>query len=126
MVFGVGTDILSIKRFRSDQASLEAGSAFLHKAFTARERAEADSCHDRVLCLARQFAGKEAIFKAIGSGDGTIRLNEIEITTLPTGKSAVRLSGRMHELANASRISDIQVSLTHNQDYAMAFAMMIS
>ncbi len=124
MITGVGTDILKIDRLRNDQASLTTGSPFLTKTFTTDELHAAAERADPTRYLATRFAGKEAVFKALGTGDGLIRLNEIEILNDDNGQPNVTLSGRARLAADAMSVTNIQISLSHDTDYAIAFAIM--
>jgi holo-[acyl-carrier protein] synthase len=126
MVIGVGTDILKIDRLRQDQDDLAANSAFLRKTYTPAERQAAAERPDPVSFLCTRFAGKEAVFKALGSDDPQIRLDQIEILNNPAGQPCVTLYGRMKELADARGITSIHLSLSYETDYALAFAIMES
>lgn len=120
MTIGVGTDILSIQRIRdileSDRES------FAGKVFTAKEREQASDNPDPVSYLATRFAGKEAVFKCFGI-HGNIRLNEIEILDGETGQPQVTLLGRFLDVAAEKGIRDIQISLSYENEYAVAFAV---
>lgn len=124
MVIGIGTDILDINRLRRCPEDLEDSAPFLVKTYTAAEREAAAARPDRVAYLATRFAGKEAVFKALGTGDGQVRLNEIEILNNTDGQPQVRLTGRMKMLADNRGVEDIKLSLSFENDYAIAFAIM--
>ena len=66
MIFGIGTDIVKISRIE-DMKSL---STFAEKILSTEEHKLASSFKDKKLVryLAKQFAAKEAISKAFGTG----------------------------------------------------------
>ncbi len=120
MVIGVGTDILSMKRFRD---VLEAdSSSFLEKVFTERERIQASQSHDGTAYFAPRFSGKEAVFKCFGI-HGNVRLSEIEILDGETGQPQVTLSGELNRIAEQKGIRDVRISLSYENNYAVAFAV---
>ena len=121
MVLGIGTDILKIERIRN--AFQGENDAFMHRVFTDNEREQARNRHDPVLYFATRFAGKEAVFKCFGiEGNGT-NLSEIEILGAETEQPQVNLLGRFQEIAKKKGIRNIQISLSYETDYAIAFAM---
>ncbi|WP_372734808.1 holo-ACP synthase [Nocardioides sp.] len=96
------------------------GARYLDRVYT---RAEQDGCRlGGPASLAARFAAKEAVLKLIGTADG-VDLREVEILT-PTGRPEVRLRGRAAELAAdlGLRAEDIDVSLSHSGDLALAVA----
>jgi len=120
MIRGVGTDILNIQRIR-DILDSDSGS-FVRKVFTAREREQADASPDRVSYLATRFSGKEAVFKCFGI-PGNVRLSEIEVLDGEFGQPRVTLSGGLGEIAAQKGVRDVQISLSYDTDYAIAFAV---
>jgi len=120
MVIGVGTDILKIQRIRD---GLGGGEAFLKKSFTPREREQARQRSDPALFYATRFAGKEAVFKCFGVDGGDVRLNEIEILGSDTGQPQVSLLGKALDIAAQKGIRNIQISLSYDTEYAVAFAL---
>jgi phosphopantetheine--protein transferase-like protein len=121
MVLGIGIDILSIERMRG-VLETDSGS-FINKVFTTKEREQASDHPDPVTYFATRFAGKEAVFKCFGIDGSGIRLNEIEIRGAETEQPQVKLLGKVREIATAKGIKDIQISLSYDTDYAVAFAI---
>lgn len=121
MVIGIGTDILKIQRIRDSLRSGE--DSLVRKSFTAEEQRQARKRFDPVLFYATRFAGKEAVFKCFGiNGDG-IRLNEIEILESDSGQPRVSLFGNIRDMATVRGIEKIQISLSYDTEYAVAFAI---
>jgi holo-[acyl-carrier protein] synthase len=121
MIVGVGTDILNMQRIRG--VIHDTDDSFVRKTFTMKEREQAAEHPDPVSYFAGRFAGKEAVFKCFGIDGGDIRLDEIEILGAETGKPMVFLSGKVQEIADSMGIRNIQVSLSNDTDYAVAFAL---
>ena len=119
MIHGVGTDILAAARM-GDAASDE---VFVRKTFTASERAEAAQRDDANMYYCTRFAGKEAVFKALGMDPDRARLNEIEILADEFGAPHVTLHGRMADFAAGVGIARVHISLSWETDYAIAFAV---
>lgn len=65
--------------------------------------------------FAVRFAAKEAVWKAVGRAG--LRLRDISIRRGPTGKPSVVLEGRVAR--------EIQISLTHSDQYAAAVALVL-
>ena len=122
MVLGTGTDILKIQRIRIALKTDDRGS-FVRKTFTPEERRQAEERSDPALYYATRFAGKEAVFKCFGVESGSLRLNDIEIIASETGQPKVNLYGDFARLASEKGIRRIEISLSYEDEYAIAFAV---
>lgn len=119
MIFGIGTDLCDVKRIAT---MLEKrGLVFVNKILTAAEQEKAPQPLT-ANWLAKRFAGKEAVVKAMGTGfvDGLF-FGDIEIFNDETGKPYVVLSAK----AKAMLPHDVRVflSLSDEKAYASAFAV---
>jgi holo-[acyl-carrier protein] synthase len=76
--------------------------------------------------LASRLAGKEAVLKALGTGIRGVGLRDIEIVTTPVGRPTVVLHDRAAAAANRAGIERVEVSLCHEEDYALAVAVGIA
>jgi holo-[acyl-carrier protein] synthase len=119
MVLGLGTDLIEIARV---QQSLDRfGSRFMHKVFTDREIAYCQLKKHAAESFAARFAAKEAAAKALGTGISRgISWKEIEVRREPGQRPILHLSGRAAEFAAALGVRNMQLSLTHSRDVAMA------
>ncbi len=113
-----GTDIIEISRIR--EAVAEHGERFLQRIFTP---AELDLCKMHYPSLAARFAGKEAVFKALGSVDKGASARSIEILADESGKPTVSLSGPAKDCADRLGIRQLTISLSHSREYAVAVAI---
>jgi holo-[acyl-carrier protein] synthase len=107
-----GVDIIEIERI---QTALDRhGQRFLDRIFTPGEQRQ---CGGRVESLAARFAGKEAVFKALGQ---RVNWRDVEVVGMPGGKPRLELHGRASALAREMGIARWSLSLSHSRDYAVA------
>jgi holo-[acyl-carrier protein] synthase len=111
MIYGIGTDIIEISRF------FNSSDTFLKKVYTENELA---LFADKPQSLAGNFAAKEAVAKAVGTGFRTFSPKDIEILRLPSGAPVVTLYNGASELCGDKII---HISISHNKDTACAFAV---
>lgn len=120
MILGVGVDLLAVERIAR---YLEDGDAFFQRAYTSAERREAAGRPDQALYYAGRFAGKEAVFKCLGTLPEEFRWNEIEILSGPWGAPEVHLDGTCSTRAKEMGVRTIHLSLTSDTAFAAAFAV---
>lgn len=120
MLHGIGTDIM--KAGRLAEAALRPGDPFLEQVFSKREQEEACRRERPYDYYCTRFAGKEAVFKALGIGSDGISLREIEILTKDSGQPWVILSGQLQLKAESLQIGAIHISLSYDTDYYAAYA----
>ena len=123
MILGIGIDILNIQRMHDVLESDSNSGSFVNRVFTVKEREQTSNHPDPVAYFATRFAGKEAVFKCFGIDGSGIHLNEIEIRGGETEQPQVRLLGKFREIAEKKGVKDIQISLSYDTDYAVAFAI---
>jgi holo-[acyl-carrier protein] synthase len=70
--------------------------------------------------LAARFAAKEAAFKVLRVGDEAVAWTDVEVVRDAAGWPGLSLSGRAATLAEAAGISELAVSLSHEQGCAAA------
>lgn len=121
MVVGIGVDIAAIHRI--DEAIKRHGERFLRRVFTAGERAVCSKRRDAAPCFAARFAAKEAVMKALGCGWGPVGWGDIELVREATGRPSVRLHGNAARLAAQQRIDTIHISMSHERQHAVAYAI---
>jgi len=71
-----------------------------------------------------RFAGKEAVLKALGTGLRGLSWHDIEIFTNQLGEPFVVLSERAQKIAGSRGGNAVKISLSHNKDNAVAFAIL--
>lgn len=120
-IIGIGTDLCAISRM---ERAIER-EHFYTRVFLEGERAYLDRKEKaRPQSAAAMFAAKEAVAKALGTGfAGGVMPWAIEVTHAESGAPGVRLHGdalkRLEEIGGAR----VLLSLTHEGDMAMAFAV---
>ena len=86
MILGIGVDSIEISRVVKAMEK----EHFVHRIFTEKERAEMEHAKRRG---ASDFAGKEAVVKAFGTGFAGIDACEVEILRRESGAPYVTLYG---------------------------------
>ncbi|KEP51168.1 fatty acid synthase alpha subunit [Rhizoctonia solani 123E] len=99
-------------------------STFVKRNFTD---SEADYCRSQPhpeASFAARWAGKEAVFKALGvkSKGAGAAMSDIEILPDENGVPVVNLLGEAKKAADDKGISKVLVSLSHSENVAIAFA----
>ena len=123
MIFGIGTDLVEIKRIES----INSIDKFANKILSKNELSIFNSLKEekKITFLSKQFAGKEAISKAIGTGI-TIqtRFKDIEILRDENGKPILNAIDGFKKYMNDLGITKTHVSLSDERNYAIAFAVL--
>jgi holo-[acyl-carrier protein] synthase len=124
-VRGIGIDVVQISRMRVVIARWE--ERFLRRVFTEREIAYCRSRRDPVPHFAARFAAKEAGLKALGTGlRFGIQWRELEVVRERGQAPTLMLSGRSREIGTSRGGRRMLLALTHDGDYALAQAMLVS
>jgi holo-[acyl-carrier protein] synthase len=124
-VLGVGVDLVHLPRMR---ATIERWQdRFLTRVFTDQEIAYCRARRDPVQHFAARFAAKEAGLKALGTGLRLgIRWRELEVRRERGQAPVLVLSGRSQQIGRARGGDRMLLALTHDGDYAMAHAVLLS
>ena len=124
-VRGIGIDLVQISRMRDVIGRWE--ERFLRRVFTDGEIAYCRARRDPVPHFAARFAAKEAGLKALGTGlRFGIQWRELEVVRERGQAPTLVLRGRSHEIGRARGGSRMLLALTHDGDYAMAQAILVS
>jgi holo-[acyl-carrier protein] synthase len=122
-VIGVGTDILRIARV--DDVVGRLGDRFVRRILTQSEQEEFRASGQPNRLLAKRFAAKEAIAKALGTGIGRgVSWQDIQIEHNGDGAPLVRLSGGALETAQRRGAGRVELSLADESEYVVAFAVL--
>ena len=122
MIYGVGLDIIEIKRIKK---SLEKySSRFENKVFTDTEIDYCQSQADPGKHFAARFAVKEAVSKSLGTGiSRDVGFKDIEVVNQASGKPIVRMMGQGKKLFEKLNLKSIHISISHDRHYAIAHAI---
>lgn len=120
MIIGIGTDIIEISRI---ERAIQRTNTFIERSFTCNEIAYFKLKGFKGNVVAGNFAAKEAISKAIGTGFRGFGLKDIEILRNELGKPIVNLSDKIYNLLERKEIN-MHVSISHSNENAIAYAVM--
>ena len=125
MILGIGNDICNITRI--EEAVARHGDKFYTKILTAREQSQCDARHSQTAYLAKRFAAKEAIYKAISQHvSPKPSWHDAEILNDADGKPIVTLSKRVQDALDKFANAPVMISLTLSDDAPFAFAVCIA
>ncbi len=116
MIAGIGTDLVENKRL--EKACLR--DSFMKYCFTEKEQ---ELIQSNVKKAAGNFAVKEAVSKAFGTGFRHIKVTDIEVLRDELGKPYVNLYGAALEKAKELKITTIHVSISNTSLYTVAYVI---
>lgn len=116
MIAGVGTDIVKVER----AVRAYERASFRLRVYTEREQ---EMIGSRTVRAADNWAVKEAVAKALGTGFGKILPLEIEVLRDGAGKPYCVLYGQALERAQAMGVHAWHVSISNEKEYALAFVI---
>ena len=122
MIFGIGTDIVEVERIKN----LSSISKFAKKILSKNELNTFNSLNkdQQIYFLSKQFAAKEAISKALGTGIGhEISLKNIEILRDEKGKPFFNAINELSSYLSNLGITKTHVSLSDESNYAIAMVI---
>ncbi len=123
MIVGIGVDVVHVRRIEHWQTI----PGLLERFFHPQELAAALSRKNgSSLSLAARFAAKEAFGKALGTGLAGIVLKDIMVVNHHNGRPEMALFGTAQAALGRSGADRIHVSLTHEQDNAVAMIVLES
>ena len=119
-IYGIGTDIVRVERIA---ASLQRfGHRFARRILTDAEQADFARSPKPAHFLARRFAAKEAVAKALGLGISQgLSFRQIGVGHDERGKPRLEYTGRAAAVCEERGISASHISLSDEQDYAIAY-----
>lgn len=130
MKITTGIDIIEVDRIKKAIEDLDKN--FLQRIYTEKE---IEYCNKFKMAkyehFAARFAVKEAVFKAISeyiSGREDALWKNIEVENIDGGKPVInveKLQKNIKQTANNFKLKDIDVSISHIKDYAVASAVAI-
>ena len=123
MIYGIGTDIVNISRFKK----MKSIKSFSKKILSVDELKISSTYNEEKLIkyLAKQFAAKEALSKAFGTGiRKPILFKELEILRDENGKPYFNPLGDVKKTLINLGITKTHVSLADESEHAIAFAIL--
>ena len=123
MIFGIGTDIVEVERIKN----LSSISKFANKILSQNELNSFNSLNkdQQIYFLSKQFAAKEAVSKALGTGIGhETSLKNIEILRDEKGKPFFNAINELYAYLSNLGITKTHVSLSDESNYAIAMVIL--
>ncbi len=122
MVIGIGTDIVEIARIQKMYAKHP--KVFPERLLTEAELVELMAKKFPEKFLAKRWAVKEAVSKALGTGIAQgVSFTDMEITHTELGAPLLSLTGRSKTRADELGIQNWQISISDEQHYCVAFVV---
>ncbi len=123
MIYGVGIDVVEVRRIEDSMARF--GRRLAEKILSAEECSEYDHSPRQARFLARRFAAKEALVKALGTGfRAGLFPGAISITHDALGKPGFHLATRAQTALEQRRICKSHLSITDEREYALACVLL--
>lgn len=123
MIVGIGTDLVEIARVESALARF--GDRFARKVLVPRELERFAAHRKPAAYLAKRFAAKEALSKALGTGiRHPVSWQNISVVNHSSGRPYFDLSDALAEFIRRRGIRTVHVSLTDERGMAAAFVVL--
>ena len=123
-ILGTGVDIVETSRIA--RAIERHGERFLARIFTDGEREYCRAMKEPDAFYAARFAAKEAVSKALGTGiTAQLGWRDIEVRRKASGAPFVVLQGEGASTATRLGITEIHLSISHSDHYAVAHALAV-
>lgn len=116
-----GVDMVSVNRI--NKILQEKRQQFYQKIFTKNEIDYIEKKGHKSTTVSGLFAAKEAVSKALGTGIGALGWKDMEILHEAGGKPYINFIGEGQKIMDDLGIGEIQISISHETDYAIAFAV---
>lgn len=120
MIIRTGIDIVEIDRLATVSPGIR--RRFIQRVYTPAEQAILGDDNE---ALAGRFAAKEAVSKALGSGIGYVRWQDIEVLDGSYGEPILNLYGNAVRIAKQLALETWSVSISHSRNHAVAVAVAI-
>ncbi len=122
MIHGIGTDIVAIARIQ--RALARHGARFAARILRPEELTAFSSAARPAAWLAKRFAAKEALGKALGTGIGAVSWQDFSVLSGSGGVPTVQCHGHAQQLLAQRGVTEVWISLSDERDYALAFAVL--
>ena len=119
MIIGIGVDIVKVDRITKNLEN----KRFLDKIYTVNEQKYLEKRNFSPQTAAGIFAAKEAVSKALGTGISGFNIIDIEVVKDKNDKPLIILYNDAEKISKEKGIDKINISITHEKEYAVAFAV---
>ena len=123
MIYGIGTDIVSIDRIKDIISKNRDG--FIKRVLTDHEQALFANKADSPAFCAKRFAAKEAFSKALGTGIGKeVSFQDLTVRNNKNGKPHFIPSEKLRLYLLAKGIKQAHLSISDESQNAIAFVIL--
>ena len=123
MIYGIGTDIVSIERVQSILNKNRDG--FINRVLTEHERALFANKGDSAAFCAKRFAAKEAFSKALGTGIGRVlSFQDLTVRSNENGKPYFIPSEKLRLYLKDKGVQQGHLSISDESQSALAFVVL--
>lgn len=124
VLIGLGADIIEISRIKS--VLLHHGDRFINRILTDEERAYCSTMAHPEKHIAARFAAKEAVSKCFTTGIGSeLGWKSVSVYHGPRHEPLVRLDDQGRRLLEHVGGTQVLLTLSHTENYAMAVAALV-
>ncbi len=122
-IYGIGTDIVQCDRI--NKLWQEHGINFAQRILTTHElQVFAEQKTNHVGFLAKRFAAKEAVAKALGTGfRDDVFITQVGVETDSKGKPVIKFYEKTKEFVASQNIKDVHISISDESEYVVAFVI---
>ena len=117
MIYGIGTDFIEVERVGKSYDK----ESFRNRIYTLQEQQMIAGHAQRA---AGNFAVKEAVVKAFGTGFGKIAPIDVEVLREASGRPYVVLHRAAKEMQEQEKILQVHVSISNTKEYAVGYVVM--
>lgn len=123
-ILGIGTDLVEVARIEAIWKRF--GMNFARRILTQSEVEDLQQTKNPVSFLAKRFAAKEALAKALGTGfrPQGILLTEIGVKNDGLGRPHLEFSGNTQAEIERQGVLEAHLSLSDEREYALAFVVL--
>lgn len=125
MILGVGVDLVEVARI--ERALARFGDRFAHKILWGDEITAFSEKSRSANWLAKRFAAKEAVAKALGTGmGGGVHFHHIVISSKRSGAPLVTLLAAAEARSLKLGVVNIHLSIADEKNFAVGFVVLES
>lgn len=122
MIYGIGTDIVTISRIA--RLHKKYGKALAERLLSQMEMLEYPQAGKPVNFLAKRFAAKEAFAKAVGTGiHSPVSFRNITVGHDVLGKPEFHYEAELQKWLDKQGIKQVHLSMSDEEDTVVAFAV---
>jgi len=122
-IIGIGTDLVKISRIKKIYKKYPMG--FSQRILHSNELTILEAHPSPKTFIAKRFAAKEALAKALGTGIAKgVSFRDIEVSNDDNGQPKLTLHGKTQNIAEKLGVNRVFLSLTDEDKYAIAYVIL--